>query len=259
MSTLVMGLDDLRAIDLDEVNATAALLTRVDRKYVITPDRLETLLDRVSGEARVLEIEGRRRFGYRSVYFDTPVFDSYLGAARRRPDRFKVRTRTYLDSAPGPGACWVEVKLRNRRGQTAKHRSAHDPAHPSTLTAHGLAFVAAFERLADLAHELDPAVTTSYRRSTLVMGGARATIDVGLECTAGDGSCRDRVVTLGDDVIVETKSERSPSPVDRTLWDLSIRPATISKFAIGAASLFPELPANKWHRTIADHVEVVPG
>lgn len=259
MSTLLMRLDDLRSIDLAEVDATAALQTRVDRKYVVTPDQLERLLDHVAPDARVLDIDGRRRFGYRSVYFDTPGFDAYLGGARRRPDRFKVRTRSYLDAAGAEGACWVEVKLRNRRGQTAKHRHAHDAEHSAALTAPALAFVASFHPLRDLAHELDPVVTTRYRRSTLVMGAARATIDVGLECLAGDGTRADRVVTLGDRIIVETKSERSPSPVDRALWDLSIRPVTISKFAIGAATLFPELPANKWHRIIADHVRVVSG
>lgn len=254
MSTAVMQLDDLRTIDLAELNATAALLTRVDRKYVLTPDQLAHLLDRVSGDVRVLQIDGRRAFGYRSVYFDTPAFDSYLGAARRRPDRFKVRTRRYLDASSADGSCWVEVKLRNRRGQTAKHRDVHDAEQSAQLTAGALAFVASFPRLHDLAHELDPVITTGYRRSTLVMGTARATIDIDLECTAGIGTRRDRIVTIGDRVVVETKSERAPSPVDRALWGLSIRPTRISKFAIGAAVLFPELPSNTWHRTISDHV-----
>jgi hypothetical protein len=259
MSILLMHLDELRGIELAEVDATVALQTRIDRKYVIAPRQLELLLERIADEARILDIGGRRRFGYRSVYFDTPAFDSYLGAARRRPDRFKVRTRMYVGETGGVDASWIEVKLRTRRGQTAKHRQAHDPRHPASLTSPSLAFVAGFARLAPIAHELDPVVTTCYRRSTLVMGASRATIDVGLECLAGDGSQRDRIVTLGDRVIVETKSERAPSVVDRALWDLSIRPTVISKFAIGAATLFPELPCNKWHRTIADHVSITHG
>lgn len=91
------------------------------------------------------------------------------------------------------------------------------------------------------------------------MSAARATIDNDVACTAGDGSRRDLIVTLGDRIIVETKNERAPSPVERTLWDLSIRPVTISTFALGAATRFPELPANKWHRTIGDHVQTVTG
>jgi hypothetical protein len=249
MSTALMHLDDLRPVDLARLNASAALQTRVDRKYVLRPAELGAVLDRVAGDAAVLEIDSRRHFGYRSVYFDTPSFDSYLGAARKRPNRFKVRTRTYVDS----GASWVEVKLRDRHGRTVKHRIEHAGADPRALSPACVAFVAGFPILGDLAHELDPVITTSYRRSTLTTGAARATIDTDVSATAGDG----RLVVLDDRVIVETKSDRSPCPIDRALWDLGIRPTTISKFSIGAASLFPELPSNKWARVLRDHVRVV--
>jgi hypothetical protein len=46
----------------------------------------------------VLEIDGARSFAYDSTYFDTPDLDAYLLAATRRRRRFKVRTRTYVDS-----------------------------------------------------------------------------------------------------------------------------------------------------------------
>lgn len=198
MSVALMQLGDLAPIGLTALNAEAALQTRLDRKYVIAADRLDEVLDRVAGLTRVLEIDGQRTFAYRSVYFDTPSFDSYLGAARRRPDRFKVRIRTYLDT----GDCWVEVKLRDRLGKTVKHRCEHDPAHPRELTPTAVAFVAGFAPLRDLAHELDPVITTEYRRSTLTSGATRATIDRDVVATAGDG----RVVTVPGRVIVETKS-----------------------------------------------------
>ena len=37
------------------------------------------------GDVDVLEVDGLTAFRYASVYFDTDSFDSYLGAARRRP------------------------------------------------------------------------------------------------------------------------------------------------------------------------------
>ena len=248
MNVALMQLGDLAPIGLDQLNARAALQTRVDRKYLISPVDLERVIDRVADRTHILEIEGRRLFSYRSVYFDTPAFDSYLGAARRRPDRFKVRTRTYADT----GDCWVEVKLRDRHGRTIKHRIAHERGRGRELTPTALAFVASFPRLRELAHELDPVITTEYRRATLTTGDTRATIDLDTTASAGDG----RLVTLGDRVIVETKSDRSPSPVDRALWDLGIRPTKVSKFAIGAASLFAELPSNKWALVLRDHVEL---
>lgn len=251
MSTALMQLDDLRSVDLAGLNGSAALQTRVDRKYILRPAQLDAVLGRVADVVAVLDIDGQRRFDYRSVYFDTPSFDSYLGAARKRPNRFKVRTRTYLDS----GSTWVEVKLRDRHGRTVKHRIAHDGPDPRTLTPDALAFVAGFPPLHCLAHDLDPVITTTYRRATLTTGPTRATIDTDVTATAGDG----RLVTMTDRVVVETKSDRAPSPIDRALWDLGIRPTKISKFAIGAAALFPELPSNKWARVLRDHVTVTGG
>ena len=253
MSTALVQIDGLDGVGLDELDRHAALQTRTDRKYLLTPAQLDTLLDtlldRVAADVRVLDIDGRRGFRYESLYFDTPEFDSYLGAARRRPDRFKVRTRRYLDA----DGCWIEVKLRNRHGQTVKHRHPHDPADFGQLSASSLAFVSSFPRLLDLAHRLEPAVTTRYTRSTLLIGASRTTIDIGVTCAKGGGT-----VGLGDGIIVETKSDGVPGPVDRVLWDLHVRPGAISKFCLGVAALHPELPSNKWHRTLHCHVRTLP-
>lgn len=247
MSDTLSQIDELDAVGLDELNHHAALQTRTDRKYLVSPAQLDTLIERTAADVRVLDIHGRRGFRYESLYFDTPDFDSYLSAARRRPDRFKVRTRRYLDA----DGCWVEVKLRDRHGRTVKHRSPHEADEFGQLSASSLAFVSSFPRLTDLAHRLEPVMTTRYRRSTLLIGASRATIDVGVTCSA-DG----RTVDLGDTVVVETKSAGGIGPVDRVLWDLHVRPGTISKFCLGVAALHPELPSNKWHRTLRCHVHL---
>src|SRR5688572_5124958 len=88
----------LAPLSLEEVLAVADLQTRTDRKYVVTPDVFARLVDELGGGLGVLDIAGVRAFRYESVYFDTPALDSYLGAAHGRRRRFKVRTRSYLDS-----------------------------------------------------------------------------------------------------------------------------------------------------------------
>ena len=113
------GLAAREAVTLDELNATAALLTRVDRKYVLTSAEADAFILGLPGDACVLEIDGLRRFAYHSTYFDTPGLSCYLGAARRRGRRCKVRTRRYLDS----DLQFLEVKTR-RGGATVKHRAA---------------------------------------------------------------------------------------------------------------------------------------
>ncbi|MEU8159432.1 VTC domain-containing protein [Micromonospora parva] len=119
----------LAPVTLAEVIDRAALQCRVDRKYVITVDELPHLLDHLTPYARVLDIEGERTFRYESVYFDTPCLASYHCAAYRRRRRFKVRTRTYLDSAQ----CWLEVKISGARGRVTKHRLPYRAEDRSTV------------------------------------------------------------------------------------------------------------------------------
>ena len=51
-------------------------------------------------------------------------------------------------------------------------------------------------------------------------------------------------------VIVETKSPGTATFFDRALWASGCRPVSISKYCVGLAALKPELPSNKWRRTL---------
>jgi hypothetical protein len=57
-------------------------------------------------------------------------------------------------------------------------------------------------------------------------------------------------------VIMETKSGSAAGPLDRHLWAHGVRPCRISKFATGLAALNPQLPANRWHRTLCTALQL---
>lgn len=248
LADLTIGLDP---IGLDELEQTAALLDRVDRKYLVRAGQLPEIVAAVATPMRVLEIHDVRAFEYRSTYFDTPDLISYHQAARRRPRRFKVRTRRY-DST---GTCWIEAKLRDRHGRTVKERLEHDPSDEMTLTPTARTFLAGFDTIDEHVGTLAPSLTTEYQRATLSCG-QRVTLDVDLTYRHPGGA---QLATFGvdDDVmIVETKSAtRQPGPFDRALWASGVRPAVVSKYGIGIAAAHPELPANKWHRVVTRHLE----
>jgi hypothetical protein len=232
----------LAPIGLDEVIALADLQTRHDRKYLLPTDAAEAILEGV--DAWVLEIEGRRSFRYESIYFDTEQWHSYLSAARRRPRRFKVRTRTYLDS----DECVLEVKVRDPRGNTVKHRYPYDICTRRRLTAEGAAFVAGVESVAPHAHLLEPVLTVAYDRTTLVLEHSKDRVTVDDDATwVADGT---RPVTLRGLTLLETKTSGPASTLDRALWRAGHRPVTISKYCTGLALLRSHLPANKWHRVL---------
>ena len=173
-----MSLSDLAPVYLDELNATAELMSRVDRKYPLHERTAEAILDSLPTGTRVLDIEGRTEFSYTSIYFDTTARDSYLMAARGRPHRFKVRVRNYQDS----GEAFLEVKTR-RGGNTIKERIPHDPSALFEIAPEQYSFVN--DRLATggirgiQPQQLRPSLETSYLRATLLTadGRARLTLD----------------------------------------------------------------------------------
>lgn len=248
-ATAEAALERFEPIDLATLGRCARLHTRKDRKYVVSAAELADLLDALPDDVRALEIDGRRWFGYRSVYFDTNRLDSYRLAATRRPRRFKVRTRTYLDT----DLTLAEVKTKNRRGRTVKHRRTLDGASAGIDDIRE--FASEFAETAPYADALEPLLTSVYRRATLALPavGVRVTIDAGYRCIGTDGA------TTGlDEFIVETKTDGMPSVVDRLLWRAGHRPARISKFATGLAALHPDLPANRWSPVLRAHFGRVP-
>lgn len=232
--------------DLDALNRRARLQTRKDRKYVLDADDLVGLLDALPMDTRVLETDGRRWFRYESVYFDTAHYDSYRLAAIRRPSRFKVRTRTYLDA----DRTFAEVKTKDRRGRSVKHRwpLAEGAAATGEVVRD---FAAGIDQVAPYVDDLEPTLISRYRRATLVLPGVgvRVTIDADYRCIDADGS----TTGLTDTFIVEVKTDGRPSIVDRLLWRAGHRPVKISKYATGLAALHAELPANRWQPVLSAH------
>lgn len=254
-AVVVSNLGSLRPVGLEELNSEAALQTRVDRKYVVPARLAGQLLATFRADVRVLEMDGSRSFAYDSVYFDTAGLDSYLLAARGRRRRYKIRTRTYVDSA----VSFLEVKTEGAREATVKERIPYLPEDRARLTAEGLEYVR--ETLTAAVGSmppgrLHPVLETRYHRTTLYLpeSGSRATIDTDVTWQRPGQAAW----VLDDAVILETKSGSTAGPLDRHLWAHGVRPSRISKFATGMAALCPDLPANRWNRTLRRSLSLRP-
>lgn len=234
-------------VGLAEVLARSALQLRMDRKYVLPARLVPELVDAMAGTYAALEIDGLRRFRYSSTYFDTPGLLTYRQHLQDRRRRFKIRTRTYLDS----GECMFEVKMNGAREATDKRRMPYDAARRMELTASAEDFL--WETLLSAYRmnppgPLVPSATTGYDRVTLVQrrGTGRVTLDAGLVCTRPGA----RVESRGDWVLVESKSATPDTPVDRLLRRMRVRPMKISKYCLAVAVLYPGTTANPWHRAL---------
>lgn len=228
MNTMTLG---FAPIGLAALNAKAAMLERLDNKYVVKGAVLRRALPRLAELFDVLEIDGRRSFVYETCYFDDPELRSYYDHHQGRRQRMKVRVRRYVDAA----LCFVEVKLKDKRGATIKKRMPYDPAAFGTLDRAALAHIEkSYRDLYGRAFErpLEPVLRMSYSRVTLVAreGGERMTIDSGIRFDgAGDTRATD------DDVfIVETKSANGNGLADRVLRGLHQHPTNgCSKYCVG--------------------------
>lgn len=218
-------------IGLAALNAKAAMLERLDNKYVVRAAVLREALPALAARFDVLEIDGRRAFTYDTCYFDDAQRRSYHDHHQGRRQRVKVRVRRYVEAA----LCFVEVKLKDKRGSTVKKRLPYDPAKYGTLDARALAHVeqshqALYGR--PFGRALEPVLEMRYRRVTLVAreGGERLTIDSGLRFLGSADDPR----TDDDVFIVETKSAKGNGLADALLRRLHQHPTNgCSKYCVG--------------------------
>lgn len=236
-TSLRRRLDALPGIGLAELNATAGLQARLDRKYVVSAAQLELMLDRLTGTHRVLELDGRREFRYRTTYYDTADLLSLREHLQGRRRRYKCRKRLYVDS----DRCVLEVKLKGSRGETVKHALPTDRA--AELQPHEREFVRttvvdAYGR--DLpSAAMSPVLTVDCRRVTLAATGVRERVTIDLALDFGGPRLRE------GRAIVESKSLSGRAHVDRIMRELGIRPERrCSKFCLGLALRRGDVRAN---------------
>jgi hypothetical protein len=117
---------------LEELQQEAAFLTLRDRKYLVPDDVVGKILAAYEGTLRVREIDECRIFGDETTYLDNAGYRSFHDALRKRPKRFMVRVRTYVDD----GLCHLEAKVRDGRGNAVKHRLIRTPGGSLTVLAH---------------------------------------------------------------------------------------------------------------------------
>lgn len=201
-------------IGLAALNSKAEMLERLDNKYVVSRSVLDRAATEFAKHFDILEIDGRRSFTYETCYFDDSERQSYFDHHQGRRRRAKVRIRKYIEA----GLCFVEVKLKDKRGITVKKRLPYDPAMFGYLDAAALAYIHAvyFEQYQErFPHELSRVIDMRYERKTLVAkeGGERMTIDSALRFFDRESS-----YSVDDDrFILETKSANGNGIADRIL------------------------------------------
>jgi hypothetical protein len=225
--------DRLTPVGLDALDAVAPLRRRFDTKYLLSRAALVELMDRLKSTHRVLEIEGLRAFEYRTTYFDTQELAAFRNHLQGRRRRLKIRVRQYVET----DACFLELKLRDSRGRTLKHRLPYQAGLRHSLNADSRA---ALERWVRDEYgrpapwPLRPALDVVYRRTTLVAldRGERLTVDLDLRMGAPGAAARGRLDA--DLAVVESKSAGGRALAAHALNAVGARRLeTMSKYCLG--------------------------
>lgn len=226
-------LDGFAHLSLDELNTKAAMLERLDNKYILPASRFRPAIETLADHFDVLEIDGKRAFIYATTYYDDPALRGYYDHHQGRRKRCKVRVRNYVDA----GFSYLEVKLKDKRQVTIKKRLKL--AVPENgLDSCGLDFVETCHHdlyAEPFAKALMPVIDVQYERVTLVAkaGGERMTIDTALRFEAANVT---RVVRPHM-LIIETKSKRGNGIADKILRSMHMHPTKrCSKYCIGMAA-----------------------
>lgn len=240
---IAYSLSAFSPISLAALNSKAAMLTRLDRKYIIPADQLRPAMEAFQALFDVLEIDGERSFTYATVYFDDADLRAYHDHHQGRRRRSKIRVRQYLDA----GLTYLEVKLKDKRDVTVKRRLRLP--HPlRDLDTTSTEFIdRCHVELYDepLSRKLRPVIAMRYERMTLVAreGGERMTLDTAIEFTSAGRHRR----IAPEMFIVETKSARGNGIADAILRGLHLRPTKrCSKYCIGMAAMGRVERANRF-------------
>ena len=248
------------AVTLAELDARGDVLARLESKYILTADELADLLNGARSGFDVLEIDGRREFGYQTRYFDDEQRSCYHAHRQGRRRRWKVRARRYVET----GTCCTEIKMRGSRGLTIKRRLPSPAECLDALDGAALEGVRAAHREfygADIETRLLPALDVRYRRITLSARHepTRITIDFDLACTAGDVTCRSGSGVL----IVEVKSSLRRNCSRPLFSRLKRHPVKrLSKYCVGMAGTGSVARINRFKQVmrrleLGDHAAAV--
>ena len=229
---------------------SAALMNRVDTKYLLPQSVFGELLTTLAHEYTVLTQQGTRIFSYETTYFDTAHKQFYLAHHNGKLNRHKVRFRRYVEFNRG----FMEVKLKNNKGRTIKNRVSMDCQLPDASKING--FVK--DCIGEDVPKLQTSLFVNYRRITLLNKNRpeRLTLDLDLSFQCAHSG---QTKMLDGVFIVELKREGKLQHSIFSSWlkQHNINPIKFSKYCMGLVLTHDkDLKQNRFKPTISQLTKI---
>ncbi len=225
-------LQNFAAITLNQLNAQASLMNRIESKYLIHEEELGELLKMLQEDFQILEIGGEKIFSYDNIYMDTQDLEFYHAHNNGDLARIKMRTRHYLES----GLSYFEFKqkkgnvMRKFRYDidVAQHGVLDTTAYEFMNDVHKSLYGEAFEKL------VFPSLRTSYQRCTLVHKSTAEKITIDFNVSTEQVRNGNQKFEMNNLVIVEFKAETKDSPTKQIFDQFNlIASKPCSKYCLG--------------------------
>lgn len=224
--------------DMDKVK----LLTRKDTKYLLNNEKIATILEAVKDDYYIVEINGHRHMQYKTLYYDTPDYWLYTLHHNGKLNRYKVRSRSYVDT----DTSFFEIKFKDNKKNTVKSRYTIDEIQ-KRLDDEAKGFIANKTTIG--ANNLVPAMWVYYKRLTLVSKqfDERATIDTDLSFEFNGKTKEYKGLVIG-----ELKQDKftENSKISQVLRDMKIGEEGMSKYCLGVASIIEGVKTNNFKEKI---------
>ena len=225
-------------ISLQRTN-TIRMNNRIDTKYLFHISKLPSILSAVRDYYSILTINEKRVAFYKTLYFDTPNFYSYIIHHNGRLNRFKVRIRHYTDS----NTFFLEKKFKTNKGYTGKKRLKISGIE-NEFSREEKRFI--YQYTSFDPNTLSPTLLNSFQRITLVQpkGNERVTIDFNLQFSTMNG----HNIQFNNIVIAEIKKDkiRKYSKITEIFRHNGIHTSGFSKYCIGIACLYDNIKYNRF-------------
>ncbi len=227
-------------IELKEMDSVK-LMDRTDTKFTFEYAQLHSILSAILSDYRALEIDSKRVFLYRTLYYDTQELKLYSRHHSGKLNRYKIRHRSYIET----NTAYLEVKFKNNKGRTVKERIKH-PTASSAWNENEKAFLEA--KLPFDPMTLKPCLWVNYSRITLVnkQTAERVTIDLGLNFASETDEH-----SFENLIIAEVKQgKRQASRFLEVMKELKIKQGSISKYCLGVAVMIKGVKRNNFKESI---------
>jgi hypothetical protein len=234
-------LNGFETITLKEMDSVK-LQDRVDTKFMFRESLLPQVLKDMTRDYRILEVSGYRYSNYETLYFDTDDFSLYRQHHNGKLNRFKFRSRKYVES----NLHFFEVKFKSNKGRTVKERIKH---HEIVKELDGQAKDFLVESSGHDPAAYKAQIWVNYRRHTFVSKTTQERLTIDTNLTFINGNNRKTYEGLA---IAEVKqgSSLDKSPFISLMKKYRVRPKSISKYCLGVISLHPEIKHNRFKPTL---------